>query len=184
MTSFVIEFCDRKSISLQFHFINADNNLGWWHCHRDAHVCDITFAIVLIISVMRLQCITLHYITLRHFNRPITPTVTNGASTKSFKFSECELKKSEFSKVTFEGISVCEFLEIGLRREFHAFGPENVRNSARRTLVLISGSSYRKLLEDLSLSWPGRSATDGHHVGQVRRACDQLATRCMSTQSL
>ena len=36
----------------------------------------------------------LHYIT--SFNTPITPTVTNGASTKSFKFSECELKKVSF----------------------------------------------------------------------------------------
>mgnify|MGYP003488316992 CR=1 FL=1 len=46
------------------------------------------------------------------FHTPITPTVTNGASTKSFKFSECELKKMSFQKF-FESISVCEFLEIG-----------------------------------------------------------------------
>ena len=53
--------------------------------------------------------ITLHYIT--SFHTPITPTVTNGASTKSFKFSECELKKVSFQKF-FEIIRVCEFLEI------------------------------------------------------------------------
>ena len=57
--------------------------------------------------------ITLHYIT--SFQTPITPTVTNGASTKSFKFSECELKKVSFQKF-FEGISVCEFLKIGRKR--------------------------------------------------------------------
>ena len=62
--------------------------------------------------------ITLHYITLHYitsFHTPITPTVTNGASTKSFKFSECELKKVSFQKF-FEGISVCEFLKIGRKR--------------------------------------------------------------------
>ena len=60
--------------------------------------------------------LTLHYITLRHFIRHwITPTVTNVASTKLFKFSECELKKMSFQKF-FESISVCEFLEIGRKR--------------------------------------------------------------------
>ena len=57
--------------------------------------------------------ITLHYIT--SFHTPITPTVTNGASTKSFKFSECELKEVSFQTL-FESISVCEFLEIGRKR--------------------------------------------------------------------
>ena len=57
--------------------------------------------------------ITLHYIT--SFQTPITPTVPNGASTKSFKFSECELKKVSFQQF-FEGISVCEFLKIGRKR--------------------------------------------------------------------
>ena len=61
----------------------------------------------------KLHYITLHYIT--SFQTPLTPTVTNGASTKSFKFSECELKKVSFQKF-FEGISVCEFLKIGRKR--------------------------------------------------------------------
>ena len=63
--------------------------------------------------IIRELYITLHYIT--SFQTPITPTVTNGASTKSFKFSECELKKVSFQKF-FEGISVCEFLKIGRKR--------------------------------------------------------------------
>ena len=51
---------------------------------------------------------TLHYIHyITSFHTPLTPTVTNGASTKSFKFSECELKKVSFQKF-FESISVCE----------------------------------------------------------------------------
>ena len=58
----------------------------------------------------RSMYITLHYIT--SFQTPVTPIVTNGASTKSFKFSECELKKVSFQKL-FERISVYEFLEIG-----------------------------------------------------------------------
>ena len=61
----------------------------------------------------KLRNITLHYIT--SFHTPITPTVTNDASTKSLKFSECELKKVSFQKF-FEGIGVCEFLEIGRKR--------------------------------------------------------------------
>ena len=46
----------------------------------------------------------LHYITAYHM--PVTPTVTNGASTNSFKFSECKLKKMSFQKF-FENISIC-----------------------------------------------------------------------------
>ena len=52
---------------------------------------------------------TLQYIT---FHTPFIPTVTNGASTKSFKSSECELSKVRFQKL-FKSISMCEFLEIG-----------------------------------------------------------------------
>ena len=55
----------------------------------------------------------LHYIT--SFHTPVTPTKTNDASTKSIKFSECELKKVSFQKFL-ESISVCEFLEIGRKR--------------------------------------------------------------------
>ena len=61
------------------------------------------------------RCLGVDYITLHYipsFHTPITPTVTNGASTKSFMFSECELKKMSFQKF-FESISDCEFLEIG-----------------------------------------------------------------------
>ena len=53
----------------------------------------------------------LHYI--MSFHTPVTPKVTNGASTKPLKFSECELEKVSFQKF-FESISVPEFLlEIG-----------------------------------------------------------------------
>ena len=44
-------------------------------------------------------------------------------------------------------------------REFHAFGPENEKLRSPN-FSFNRGSSYRKLLEDLSLSRPGRSATD------------------------
>ena len=57
--------------------------------------------------------ITLHYIT--SFRTPFTPTVTNGASTKSFKFSKCELEKVAF-QTFFDSIRVCEFLEIERKR--------------------------------------------------------------------
>ena len=124
----------------------------------------------------------LHYITLHYipsFHTPITPTVTNGASTKSFKFSECELKKMSFQKF-FESISVCEFLEIG-RKGIPCF-----RSGERETTLaelFNRGSSYWKLLEDLSLSRPGRSATDV--VMSDRYAgLRPTRTRCVSTQSL
>ena len=44
-------------------------------------------------------------------------------------------------------------------REFHAFGSENEKLRSPN-FSFNRGSSYRKLLEDLSLSRPGRSATD------------------------
>ena len=72
------------------------------------HSCNYIYIVFFIFFYK--HYITLHCIT--SFHTPITPTVTNGASTKSFKFSECELKKMSFQKF-FESISVCEFLEIG-----------------------------------------------------------------------
>ena len=85
-------------------------------------------AAVYIISSWKSSFYFIHYIT--SFHTPVTPTVTNGASTKSFKFSECELKKVSFQKF-FEGISVCEFLEIRWKR----IPCLRMRNSAPRTLV-------------------------------------------------
>ena len=74
--------------------------------------------IYITLHYITLHYITLHYITLHYitsFHTPITPIETNGVSTKSFKFSECELKKVSFQQF-FESISVCEFLEIGRKR--------------------------------------------------------------------
>ena len=62
---------------------------------------------------VQMRVITLHYIT--SFHTPVTPTVTNGASTKSFKFSEYKLKKMSFQKF-FESISICEFLEMEMEK--------------------------------------------------------------------
>ena len=79
---------------------------------------------------------------------PVTLTVTNGTSTKSFKFSKCKLKKVSFF-FFFESISVSEFLEIE-RKGFHALGPDNEKVCSPN-FSFNCGSSYRKLLEDLSM---------------------------------
>ena len=100
------------------------------------------------------------------FLTSITPTVTNGASTKSFKFSESEFEEMSFQKC-FESISICEFLEIeGKRIPCLRSGKEKLRSP---NSSFNCGSSYRKLLKDLSLSWPGRSDQRCHHVRQIRR---------------
>ena len=86
--------------------------------HSFYNVCDPFKLIYNLIEMNSVLLVMIYYITLHYitsFHTPITPTVTNGASTKSFKFSECELKKKSFQKF-FEGISVCEFLEIGRKR--------------------------------------------------------------------
>ena len=60
--------------------------------------------------VFTLHYITLHYIT--SFHTPVTPKVTNGSSTKSLKFFECELEKVSFQKF-FESINeLCQIFGI------------------------------------------------------------------------
>ena len=53
-------------------------------------------------------------------------------------------------------------------KEFHAFGPEKEKLRSPN-FSFNRGSSYWKLLEDLSLSRPGQVNDGGHHVRQVRR---------------
>ena len=61
------------------------------------------------LTMIKGACITLHYV-ISYANYTYSD---NGASTKSFKFSECELKKVSSQKF-FEGISVCEWiLKVG-----------------------------------------------------------------------
>ena len=122
--------------------------------------------------------ITLHYIT--SFHTPVTPKVTNGASTKSFKFSECKLEKVSFQKFLKVSVFVSSWRLDG--REFHAFGPENEKLRSPN-FSFNCGSSYQKLLEDLSLSRPGRSATDVI-MSDKYAGLRPTHTRCMSTQSL
>ena len=66
-------------------------------------------------------------------------------------------------------------------REFHASG-RRTRNFVSRTFFNC-GSSYRKLLEDLSLSRPGRSATDVI-ISDRYAELPPTRTMCMSMQSL
>ena len=101
---------------------------------------------------------------------PITPTVTNGASTKSFKFSECELKKVSFQKF-FESIGVCEFLEIGRKRIPCLW-------SGERETPLAELQPWKFISEAAggSQSLMTRQVSDGcHYVRQVHMGCDQLA---------
>ena len=113
----------------------------------------------------------LHYY-ITSFQTPVTPTVTNGASTKSFKFSECELKKVSFQKF-FESISICEFL--GDWTEGNSTpSVRRTRHSARRTLV-------STLEVHIGSCW--RTSVSHDQAGQLRMSscptgtqdCDQLA---------
>ena len=110
----------------------------------------------------------LHYIT--SFHTPITPTVTNGASTNSFKFSKCELKKVSFQKF-FDSISVCEFLET---EENSTPLVRRTRNSARRILVstveVHIGSCWRI---SVSHDQAGQRRVSSCPTGT--QDCDQLA---------
>ena len=82
----------------------STSNINSFHCFPRNYATIVYFCL--------LATFGLHYITLRHFIRQLHYTVTNGAATKSFKYSECELKKMSFQNF-FESISVCEFLKIG-----------------------------------------------------------------------
>ena len=64
-------------------------------------------------------------------------------------------------------------------REFHAFGPENEKLHSPN-FSFNCGSSYRKLLEDLSLTRLGMDVIMSDRYAGLR----PTRTRCMSTQSL
>ena len=127
-----------------------------------------------------LHYITLHYITLHYitsFHMQITPTVTNGASTKSFKFSEGELKKVSFQKF-FESISVCEFLEIGRKRiPCLRSGERKTPLTERHVMsrhVIVSTVEFISEAAGGSQSLTTKQVSDGcHHVRQVRGAATQ-----------
>ena len=87
--------------------------------------------------------------------------------------------RGEFSKVFLKvSVFVSSWRLNG--REFNAFGPENEKLRSPN-FSFNCGSSYRKLLEDLSLSRPGWSATDvimSDRFAGLR----PTRTRCMSTR--
>ena len=123
------------------------------------------------LATFGLHHITLHYIGTS-FHTPITLTVINGASTKSFKFSKCELKKMSFQKF-FESISVCEFLEIG-RKGIPCF-----RSGERETALaelwfqpwkFMHGSCWRI---SISHDQAGQRRMSSYPTGT--EGCDQLA---------
>ena len=97
------------------------------------------------------------YITLRHFIRQLHlqwPMVHQQSHSSS---PNASLKRWVFKSFLKVSVFVSSWRLDG--REFHAFGPENEKLRSPN-FSFNRGSSYRKLLEDLSLSWPGRSATD------------------------
>ena len=126
--------------------------------------------------------VTLHYIRLRHFIRQLAlhiqwPMVHQQSHSSS---PNASLKSWVFKSFLKVSVFVSSWRLDG--REFHAFGPER-KKLRLPNFSFNRGSSYRKLLEDLSLSRPGRSATDV--VMSDRYAGRRPSrTRCMSTQSL
>ena len=101
--------------------------------------------------------ITLHYITLRHFIRQLHlqwPMVHQQSHSSS---PNASLKRWVFKSFLKVSVFVSSWRLDG--REFHAFGPEKEKLRSPN-FSFNRGSSYWKLLEDLSLSRPGRSATD------------------------
>ena len=127
-----------------------------------------------------LHYITLHYITLCHFIRQLHlqwPMVHQQSHSSS---PNASLKRWVFKSFFKVSVFVSSWRLDG--REFHAFGPENEKLRSPN-FSFNRGSSYRKLLEDLSLSRPGRSATDVIMSDRYARL-RPTHTRCMSTQSL
>ena len=123
---------------------------------------------------------TLHYIILRHFIRQLHlpwPMVHQQSHSSS---PNASLKRWVFKSFLKVSMFVSSWRLDG--REFHAFGPENEKLRSPN-FSFNRGSSYQKLLEDLSLSRPGRSATD---VIMSDRYAGLRPTRtgCMSMQSL
>ena len=119
-----------------------------------------------------LHYITLHYITLGYMTLHnvisyANYTYSDGASTKSSKFSECELKKVSFQKFS-QSISVCEFLEIERKRiPCLRFGERE------SPLAELKFQPWKFISEAAggSQSLPTRQVSVGcHHVQQARRA--------------
>ena len=107
--------------------------------------------------LMTLHYITLHYITLRHCIRQLHLQWPMVHQQSHSSFPNASLKRWVFK--SFLKVSVFVSSWRLDRREFYAFGPENEKLHSPN-FSFNRGSSYRKLLEDLSLSRPGRSATD------------------------
>ena len=144
---------------IQYYFAPIVNR--WPFCYRPFHI-------------------TLHYITLRHFKRQLHlqwPMVHRQNHSSS---PNASLKKWVFKSFLKVSVFVSSWRLDG--REFHAFGPENEKLRSPN-FSFNRGSSYRKLLEDLSLSRPGRSATDDI-MSDRYAGLRPTRTRCMSTQSL
>ena len=143
-------------------------NSAMWHCD--------------VMMTKSFQCLylTLHYITLCHFICQLHlqwPMVHQQSHSSS---PNARLKRWVFKSVLKVSVFVSSWRLDG--REFHAFGPENEKLRSPN-FSFNRGSSYRRLLEDLSLSRPGRSAT-GVIMSDRYAGLRPTRTRCMSTQSL
>ena len=120
--------------------------------------------------------VTLHYITLRHFTRQLHlqwPMVHLQSHSSSPIASLKRWVFKSFSKVS---VFVSSWRLEG--REFHAIGSDNEKFRLPN-FSFNCGSSYRKkLLENLSLSRPGRSAYADLRMSLCptgTQGCDQLA---------
>ena len=121
-----------------------------------------------------------HYITLHHFIHQLHlqwPMVHQQIHSSSPNTS---LKRWVFKSFLKVSVFVSSWRLDG--REFHAFGPENEKLCSPN-FSYNRGGSYRKLLKDLSLSRPGRSATDVI-MSDRYAGLRPTRTRCMNTQSL
>ena len=97
------------------------------------------------------------YITLRHFKRQLQlqwPMVHQQSHSSS---QNASIKRWVFKRFLKVSVFVSSWRFDG--REFHAFGPENEKLRSPN-FSFNRGGSFRKLLENLSLPRPGRSATD------------------------
>ena len=145
-----------------------------YHASYHAHIW-LNIGLNIIIFI-----ITLHYITFRHFIRQLHlqwPMVHQQSHSSS---PNASLKRWVFKSFLKVSVFVSSWRLDG--REFHAFGPEKEKLRSPN-FSFNRGSSYWKLLEDLSLSRPGRSATDVI-MSDRYAGLRPTRTRCMSTQSL
>ena len=104
-----------------------------------------------------LHYITLHHITFRHFIRQLHLQWQMVHQQSHSSSPNASLKRWVFKSFLKESVIVGSWRLDG--REFHAFGPDKEKLRSPN-FSFNRGSSYWKLLEDLSLSRPGRSATD------------------------